>query len=214
MVIATFRNDPGTVGFELIAGHAALDFVNTLDDRFHPGSQLERLRDYGDLLRFAEQAHLLDAAQARHLTRSVSPGTAVRALRGARELREALAGILYAAVDGGVPRSEDLAKLERHVQAADRHRELCWQTTHGATPRLAWHRGHYQKGAELPVWLLAQVASTLMLSGPLDRVRACGAQTCRWLFLDTSKNHTRRWCDMKVCGNRMKARRFQARHAD
>jgi len=36
---------------------------------------------------------------------------------------------------------------------------------------------------------------------------------CRWLFLDTSKNHTRRWCDMKVCGNRIKARRFKALHA-
>jgi predicted RNA-binding Zn ribbon-like protein len=43
-------------------------------------------------------------------------------------------------------------------------------------------------------------------------VRACGADTCRWLFLDTSRNHTRRWCDMKVCGNRMKARRFHERH--
>ena len=44
-----------------------------------------------------------------------------------------------------------------------------------------------------------------------QRVRACGADTCRWLFLDTSKNHTRRWCNMRICGNRMKARRFQAR---
>ncbi len=50
-----------------------------------------------------------------------------------------------------------------------------------------------------------------MLSDALPWVRACGADTCRWLFLDTSKNHTRRWCNMKVCGNRMKARRFQAR---
>jgi predicted RNA-binding Zn ribbon-like protein len=42
-------------------------------------------------------------------------------------------------------------------------------------------------------------------------VKDCGDPSCRWLFLDTSKNHTRRWCDMKTCGNRMKARRFQAR---
>jgi predicted RNA-binding Zn ribbon-like protein len=45
----------------------------------------------------------------------------------------------------------------------------------------------------------------------MARVRTCGVDTCRWLFLDTSKNHTRRWCNMKVCGNRVKARRFQAR---
>ncbi|HXY97447.1 MAG TPA: CGNR zinc finger domain-containing protein [Steroidobacteraceae bacterium] len=48
------------------------------------------------------------------------------------------------------------------------------------------------------------------MSETLERVRACDADSCRWLFLDTSRNHTRRWCDMKVCGNRMKARRFQA----
>jgi predicted RNA-binding Zn ribbon-like protein len=51
-----------------------------------------------------------------------------------------------------------------------------------------------------------------MTSEELARVSSCGADTCRWLFLDTSRNHSRRWCDMKVCGNRMKARRFQARH--
>jgi predicted RNA-binding Zn ribbon-like protein len=61
------------------------------------------------------------------------------------------------------------------------------------------------------VWLLALSAGELLMSQALQRVRACDADSCRWLFLDTSRNHTRRWCDMKVCGNRMKARRFQAR---
>ena len=62
------------------------------------------------------------------------------------------------------------------------------------------------------MWLLAQSAAELLTSASMEQVRACDADTCRWLFLDTSRNHTRRWCDMKVCGNRMKARRFQARH--
>jgi len=39
----------------------------------------------------------------------------------------------------------------------------------------------------------------------------CAADDCAWVFLDTSKNHSRRWCDMKACGNRAKARRFNAR---
>ena len=42
-------------------------------------------------------------------------------------------------------------------------------------------------------------------------VRECGASDCAWLFLDTSKNHHRRWCDMTRCGNRAKVRRFYAR---
>jgi predicted RNA-binding Zn ribbon-like protein len=59
--------------------------------------------------------------------------------------------------------------------------------------------------------MLAQAGCELMTSPDLHRLRACGNETCRWLFLDTSKNRTRRWCDMKICGNRMKARRFHAR---
>ena len=212
--MGTSRNDTKAADFELTAGHAALDFVNTLDNRFHAGGEIERLGEYGDLLRFAERTHLLDAADAARLARSVSPGAGARALRSARELREGLAGILYGAIDGREPGAKDLAKLERHIQAADRHRELRWQTVPGARPRMHWQWRREQSDAELPVWLLAHAASTLALSGSLDRVRACGAETCRWLFMDTSKNRTRRWCDMKICGNRMKARRFQARHAE
>ena len=62
----------------------------------------------------------------------------------------------------------------------------------------------------LPLWVLAMSASDLLTSDAVDRVRECDNPECRWLFLDTSKNHTRRWCDMKLCGNRMKARRFKA----
>src|SRR5438093_1265585 len=51
----------------------------------------------------------------------------------------------------------------------------------------------------------------LLTSPAIDRVRTCAADTCEWLFLDTTKNRTRRWCDMKVCGNREKVRRFRSR---
>ena len=92
-------------------------------------------------------------------------------------------------------------------------RELRWQegAARSGQPAMAWQWGRFSKEAELPVWILAERAAQLMLSDAMQRVRACGADTCRWLFLDTSRNHTRRWCNMKVCGNRMKARRFQAR---
>jgi len=42
-------------------------------------------------------------------------------------------------------------------------------------------------------------------------VRACASKTCQWFFLDTSKNHRRRWCDMTKCGNRAKFQRFYSR---
>jgi predicted RNA-binding Zn ribbon-like protein len=61
------------------------------------------------------------------------------------------------------------------------------------------------------VWPLAREAAGLLASDQLQFVRACELKECEWFFLDTSKNHQRRWCDMTKCGNRAKARRFYAR---
>jgi predicted RNA-binding Zn ribbon-like protein len=195
---------------ELCGGHAALDLVNSLDHRFGPAARAERLADYGALLRLAVATGVLDARGARRLART-APGAANRALRAARELREALATVLYARVDGQGAPPAALRTLERHLERAGRHRELRWERRRRGQA-LSWDWGRSAHRAELPVWLLAQSGAELLTSASMQQVRACGADSCRWLFLDTSRNHTRRWCDMRVCGNRMKARRFQARH--
>jgi predicted RNA-binding Zn ribbon-like protein len=216
-MVMTADPEPDTPpAFNRCGGHPALDFVNTLDNRFAADGPVELLGDYGALLRFAAQSQLVEARHAAALAKSVSPAAAARALRAARELREALAAVLYAGVAGRPPASADVLLLEQRFQDASRHRELRWQRSAANTsgPALAsWQWGRFARQADLPLWTLAQSASELVLSHAMQRVRACGADTCRWLFLDTSKNHTRRWCDMKVCGNRMKARRFQARQA-
>ncbi|HEY0767049.1 MAG TPA: CGNR zinc finger domain-containing protein, partial [Steroidobacteraceae bacterium] len=167
--------------------------------------------------RFMEQTELLTSQHVRLLTRAVNQSAAGRAVQSARELREAAAAALYGRLDGHSPSAADIRVLERHFISASRHRELRWaQSARGSKERsaLAWGWGRFGTEAELPVWILSQAASDLMLSDEVHRVRACGVETCRWLFLDTSKNHTRRWCNMKVCGNRVKARRFQARRRE
>jgi predicted RNA-binding Zn ribbon-like protein len=203
--------------FELCGGHPALDFVNSLDNRFREGGPIERLTEYGDFLRFAEQTTLLDARQVRRLASAVNPAAAARALRSARQLRETLAAAFYGSVDGHPLLAADLRTLERHLHSANEHRELrCDPPAENSNGRCAirWDWGRFETNAELPVWILSQRAAQLMMSDAMERVRACGVETCRWLFLDTSKNHTRRWCNMRVCGNRVKARRFQARRAE
>jgi len=203
--------------FDLSGGHPALDLVNSLDNRFARDGPVELLGGYGDLLRFAEQSQLLDAQGARLLARSVNPAAAARALRAARELREALAAVLYGYLEGRVPATADILVLERRFHDAERHRELRWESEAAGSParaRLQWQWGRSARAADFPVWLVAHAASQLLSSQSMERMRACGAETCRWLFLDTSKNHTRRWCNMRVCGNRAKARKFQQRHAD
>jgi predicted RNA-binding Zn ribbon-like protein len=203
--------------YQLLAGHPALDFVNTLDNRFSEEGPRELMNSYTDLLSFSRQAGLLDQDQAvalatREELAKAQSSKAAAVLRSARELREGLAGLLYMTLDEPrQPPSVDMKTLQRHFLRADEHRELVWGRDGDEAPRAQWQWGSFASELELPVWAIARSAASLLTSTAMDHVRMCGSETCRWLFYDTSKNHSRRWCDMKLCGNRMKARRFQKR---
>jgi predicted RNA-binding Zn ribbon-like protein len=194
--------------FKLYAGHPALELVNTLDLRFSANAT-ELIPAYSDLLRLTAQLRLLTADQARKLTRTIDAKDAQRVLASTIELREALAAVLYSRIDGGKPPAAQVETLEKHFHAAALHRRLRTGNSH-----LVWSWSGAEQQAEIPLWKLAQAASDLLVSSDAQRIKDCGDPTCRWLFLDLSKNHTRRWCDMKTCGNRMKARRHQARYHD
>lgn len=62
------------------------------------------------------------------------------------------------------------------------------------------------------LWPVARSAADLLVSPDLARVRKCAGPTCDWPFVDMSRNRSRRWCDMRECGNRAKARRYSVRH--
>jgi predicted RNA-binding Zn ribbon-like protein len=196
--------------FELIAGHVALDLVNTVDHRFGPPAPQERLVTYDDLLRFALQSEILTDRQAKKLRRNeASLDERETILQQVRYLREALAAVSYAQLDGQEPDAASLATLEDHFKQAAAHRHLVAENI-----QLAWNWSGLSREIAAPWWLLSQAAADLVLSDQSAHIRCCSSETCRWLFLDTSKNHTRRWCEMKTCGNRMKARRFHARQTE
>jgi predicted RNA-binding Zn ribbon-like protein len=197
------NSDPAP--FKLYAGHPALELVNSLDLRFSANPQ-DLIPGYKDLLRLSTQLELLTAGQARKLARTAGERDAIRVLASTVELREALAVIFYTRISGAKPPAAAVETLERHFHAAALHRTLRAGDAH-----LAWTWEHAERESEIPLWKLAQSAADLLVSTDAELVKDCGDPTCRWLFLDVSKNHTRRWCDMKTCGNRMKARRHQAR---
>jgi predicted RNA-binding Zn ribbon-like protein len=198
----------GPEPFKLHAEHPALELVNTLDMRFS-AETTELIPTYKDLLRLTTQLKLLTPEQSRKLARTVDEKTAQRVLASAVELREAMAAVLYSRIDGGKPPAAAVEKLERHFQAAALHRRLVAGDSHWH-----WSWSGAERNAEIPLWMVAQSAADLLVSSDAEFIKDCGDPTCRWLFLDTSKNHTRRWCDMKTCGNRMKARRHQARYQE
>ena len=76
-------------------------------------------------------------------------------------------------------------------------------------------RGQFADPAKLDLdrvtWWVARSAAELMTSPDLPFVRECASYDCGWLFMDTTKNRSRRWCDMSTCGNRAKGRRHYER---
>jgi predicted RNA-binding Zn ribbon-like protein len=194
--------------FELIAGNSALDLVNTLDWRFREEPPPEELlKDYYDLSQFSAQSGLISDALARRLRRNVSESEAIQVVDAVRELREAAAQVLYAALEGDDPSASAVKLLEKYFREGRESQHLLWDGE-----KLAWELSQSPAPAELPLWMLSLRVADLMTSDEMHMLRACGNPECQWLFLDTSKNHTRRWCDMKTCGNRIKARRFKAQH--
>ena len=192
--------------FKLNAENAALDFVNTLDDRFASRGPRELLTGYADLLQFCEQAGILKHSEIARLG-SLSKTSQETSFRFTIELRELLARIFYRVIDGRSPTAEDRIALEGWAALCRKHRELRWEDDH-----LAWGWKGLAANPDAPALLLADLALNLLTEDPPARLHACASDTCRWLFLDTSKNRTRRWCDMKICGNRAKARRYSAAH--
>jgi predicted RNA-binding Zn ribbon-like protein len=193
--------------FDLVGGSVVLDFVNTLDDR-PSGQPKELLAHYVDLARFAEDTGVLEPYQVdRLIERSpLVPDAAQRALAAARELREAIYGVLAAIMDKRPVPATALTRLNGFVQEAAQHSELI-----ESDGRFEWRFDDVEMSLESPLWPIARAAAELLASDELAYVRACASESCRWFFLDTSKNHRRRWCDMTQCGNRAKVRRFYAR---
>lgn len=183
-----------------------LDLVNTLDWRFRESGAEELLCTYSDVLRFSEQSKVLTVNQARRLRRAVGPVVS-QAMQSAREFRETMAQILYAMIDDEVPPSGAIKKLNQYVQEAQATHKFQWG---GSRLERSWVGNEVKP--QFPIWILSHSASELLTSDAVEKIRACANPECRWLFLDTSKNHSRRWCDMALCGNRMKARRFKAAH--
>lgn len=192
--------------FEFSGGALCLDFVNTVGDRPHCDN--EKLAGFADLLRWSAEAGILVEDQLGRLAREAArrPRLAHAAFRRAVQLRERLYRIFSKLATGGRPGDEDLDGLNRALAAALRHLRV---EPEGDGFGWAWStpRTHFDH----LVWPVARSAAELLTSPETDLVRECASDRCSWMFVDRSRTHRRRWCDMKVCGNRAKARRHYLR---
>ena len=196
----------------LIGGRLCIDFANTTSGRGGPQRQ-EHLRRYPDLIAWALHAGLLDRSDASILERAAAadPVAAKRALEAALQLRESIHDLLLSLVRAEAPAVSDLDRL--NLALADGMSRARIRT---AADGFAWDwpRPADPRGAQLayPLWPIARSAAGLLVSPLRDRLRECPGEHCGWLFLDLTKNASRRWCEMKVCGSRAKMQRHRQRH--
>lgn len=202
---------------KFVGGELCLDFVNTVDvwtasgSDCHPYGDMplrDKLVDYEALARWGRLAEVLGARKAGQLLKHAQTDEAEAAavLQRALVLRHALYRLFKSALHRWTPDAADLDVL---------HRELALARSH---ERLVYHRGGYTcRFEELPealdriLWPTARSAAELLCSTELAKLRQCRSEECGWLFLDTTRNHSRSWCDMEDCGNLDKVRRFRQR---
>jgi predicted RNA-binding Zn ribbon-like protein len=181
-----------------------LDFVNTLDER-PSGAAVENLATYGDLVRFAALAGLIEASASDRL-RSLKGPKCSRIARRARELREHLYAILAAAHAGKTAPKTSLDAIASEVRRAHAARALV-----ATAPSNAVRHGWISPSApEIPLHACALAIESLLVAADRNRIRKCGASDCEVYFIDTSKAHRRQWCSMQNCGNREKQRRWRS----
>ena len=192
---------------EFIGGRLCLDFANTTSQR-DAGTRRERLHQYEDLVRWCVRAELFGPTEAGRLLADAAarPAEAHQALAKALALREAIFSVALAASRGEAPPADDLDRLNAVLSEGMGRRRL--RPSPGG---LCWAWADEADGLEWMLWPIAYSAAELLSSSEIERVRQCGGESCDWLFVDASRNGSRRWCVMSDCGNRAKARRHYHR---
>jgi predicted RNA-binding Zn ribbon-like protein len=192
---------------ELAGGTLALDFANTVGGT-HVRPTHDHIRGYGDIVGFATLAGGIGPAVAKRLRQRAErdPRRAEAVYELGITLREAIWAVFSSLASGEAPHDADLALISDAAAAGAARAQLVYDRD-----GVGWSLPSDGDELERPLWEIARSAADLLTSGDRDRVKECASATCEWVFLDRSRNHSRRWCEMSDCGNRAKARRFQAK---
>jgi predicted RNA-binding Zn ribbon-like protein len=191
----------------LLGGTLAFDFVNTSSGRGWP-SHREHLLAAEDVADWAEHVKLLSPADAAWLRGALKsdPALADLLLRRAFDTREDIHAVCVEIADGRPPPPLRLDRLARahaanlaHARLVDENGRYVW----------SWEPRQWPVEALLGPIVLSALAT--LTQGNLARLKRCRNEKCGWVFFDTTKNRSRRWCEMEVCGNRAKQKRFAAR---
>src|SRR5436190_10903764 len=199
------KGKPYAETFRCPGGALCLDFCNSGQNARGP-SGAEWITGFPDLVDWLEAAEAITRDQAAWLRRAAaaSPRAAAQVWGRAIKFREALFRVLNAKAQGDAVAREDLSIIEAEHARAVSFARLAW-TGEGYT----WSLDPSAAALDAAMQPLVESAVGLLTSAKLERLRRCGKSTCYWLFIDETKNHSRRWCEMASCGNVLKVRRHR-----
>ena len=184
--------------FLFVGNQLCLDFINT--EMIIRGHRMDLLAGWPDLMRWAVQAKLLSATEARKVAAGRGAAEEARMLHNAKAFRAVLREMAEQIVAGKPVPERAINVINRLLSQRPGYPQL--RRTGGRLER--WFHAESHGAAQ---WLvpLAEAASDLLCTGDLAFVKKCQHDACILYFYDTTKNHTRQWCSMGLCGNRVKA---------
>jgi predicted RNA-binding Zn ribbon-like protein len=190
---------------DLVGGTLALDLTNTSSGRGTPAHR-EHLRDFDSVMQWVSHARVMTPADCAYVRRAASPRTAHALVTRMLAVRELIFKIASAVAD----RRPVPGKLRAALGAA--HAEHLRHATIGMRDgAYIWSFDPRRDIVSAVLGPITMSALALLMEKDLSRTRRCAGHECGWLFHDTTKNGTRRWCEMRVCGNRAKVRAARAR---
>ena len=200
------KTDTGNLK-ELLERSLCLDFINTLSWRGRQEPE-ELLNTYGDLVVWSQHINILTDQDVEMLTREAErhPSKAKKAIYSAIELREVIYSIFSSIAEGTALPEKDLPIFNKYLSRVMTRSQII-ETEDG----FSWETGGDKNKLDWMLNPIVHSAAELLVSDEARKVKECGDNACSWFFLDSSRNQSRRWCAMKDCGNRAKARRFYKR---
>ncbi len=207
--------DSPVLSLNLIGGRLCLDFVNTVGARkFNENLSSDyivkgdTLSHYYDLLAWCQLTNILSASEIQILLEESNleknKEIIEHIFKQALELREAIYRICKYLINNQVPNNSDLVLLNQVLSTGYSNIELVFENG-----KFLWQWNKIS--LEKMLWLIADSMAELLTTANLSRLRECQGNGCCWLFEDSSKNKMRQWCDMQVCGNLAKVRRFRSK---
>lgn len=193
--------------FNLSGGPLCLDFANTVDMRLSAKPE-DKLMGYKALVAFGEQAGVFSFSEARNLRRQgrKDRSQASRLFQRAVALRETTFRILSAAATRCEVSEADVDAINAGLQRLNADSAIA--PVHG---QVAWRWVEKSSGVSRLVGSIVRSVGEVLISEDIQCLKQCGAENCGWLFIDRSRSHNRRWCEMRTCGSRHKARAYYRR---